>query len=121
MMMMMIKTAMPMTVTARTMRMKEFVGTDTKALDTKALTAQTLKEKGRNIGKACWEMQCDDENPDNDDDLYTIEVCLSVIVAKIYCLSWLILQTTTLLSAVSNIVGIFVVGSFEGSVYVRGF
>ena len=41
----------------------------TKALDTKALTAQTLKEKGRNIGKACWGMQCDDENPDNDDDL----------------------------------------------------
>ena len=52
MMMMMIKTAMPMTATARTMRMKEFVGTDTKALDTKALTAQTLTEKGRNIGKA---------------------------------------------------------------------
>ena len=26
--------------------------TYTKALDTKALTAQTLKEKGRNIGKA---------------------------------------------------------------------
>ena len=51
-MMMMIMTAMPMTATVRTMRMKEFVGTHTKALDTKALTAQTLTEKGRNIGKA---------------------------------------------------------------------
>ena len=52
----------------------------TKALDTKALTAQTLKEKGRNIGKAWREMQSDDddENAYNDDDLYVIGVCLNV-------------------------------------------
>ena len=67
--------------------MKEFVGTDTKALDTKALTAQTLKEKGRNIGKACWGMQCDDENPDNDDDLYTCNrsVFVSLLQKPIVC------------------------------------
>ena len=51
----------------------------TKALDTKALTAQTLKEKGRNIGKAWREMQSDDdENAYNDDDLHVIGVCLNV-------------------------------------------
>ena len=41
----------------------------TKALDTKALTAQTLKEKGRNIGEALREMPCDDDDDDDDDDV----------------------------------------------------
>ena len=39
----------------------------TKALDTKALTAQTLKEKGRNIGKAQREMPYDEDDDDDDD------------------------------------------------------
>ena len=57
----------------------------TKALDTKALTAQTLKEKGRNIGKAEREMPYDDDDDDdveddddeeNDYDLYVRRLCL---------------------------------------------
>ena len=45
----------------------------TKALDTKALTAQTLKEKGRNIGKALKEMQCDDDEQEDNASSHKFE------------------------------------------------